>query len=148
MVQGNGVRMSSLAVKDAIRAAWDSLLPELPRFDIINSTPKARDLPPAWAGLLFDDSPLEPVSIGAGSACWREIGTCTVIIMTQAGSGDAVPGAMALLVRQRLFKWIGLQGFLQIVAVHPPKDGLDEDPPKRTYFQTYVELDYVYEVYQ
>ena len=148
MVQGYGVRMSSLEVKTAIREAWDALMPELPRFDIINATPKARDLPTVWAGLLFDDAPLEPVSIGAGTACWREIGTCTAIIMTQSGSGDATPGELALLVRQRLFKWSGLQGFLQIVAVHPPKDGLDEDPPKRTYFQTYVELDYVYEVYQ
>lgn len=140
--------MTSQAVRDDIRAAWATKMPECPYYDSTNRSPNnSSPLPNLWATFIFESS-RERISIGAPLACYRETGSIAVVIMTRAGTGDSLAGTTAQQVVDRFVGYSGAGGYFLVTDIQPPQDGANDKPPKSEYYQTVVEMDYQFESYQ
>lgn len=139
--------MSSKTVRDDMETAWQNLLPDVPFFNTSNRTPNHVSLPPLWATMLYE-AERQRITIGGEPACWREIGTVGVVIMSMAGEGDEASGILAARIMATFNSYVGVQGRMMITNVQPPKDIVNDIPPKSHFYKTLVEIDYTYETYE
>ena len=132
--------MSSPEVRQAVKDGWVTLFPDVFFADTNNTTPDPTMLPPMWVTMLFEGS-RDGITLGA-PACYRELGTIAVVIMTKAGTNDAQSGQLADRIFDEFVGFVGANGYLEIVNVQPPNDGANEVPQKSEYYKTIVEMDY------
>jgi hypothetical protein len=113
--------MSSPAVRDAIRAAWPTLVPTIPLVETINDTPETLEIEvPIWATLVFDVTNRGPVTMG--SHPWiEETGMIVVALMSYSGTGDDEVARAAGVIMQAFEMWISPDKAIWIQSVDGPR---------------------------
>jgi hypothetical protein len=113
--------MSNIAVRNAFKSAWATLVPTIPLFDTINEAPSNLEVEvPIWATFLFDVSNRGPVTMGSNP--WvEEVGTAAVALMGESGVGDEEVAQAAQTVIDAWGAWQALAGNLWVQSVDGPR---------------------------
>lgn len=87
--------MSSISVRDRMRAAWPIITPSLPFFETINDSPTNLEVEvPIWGTFIFDVVTRAHQTMGSHPWIVEE-GTATVALMSYSGIGDDEIAAVA-----------------------------------------------------
>ena len=82
--------MPSKPIRDAVRAAWPTLMPDVRYIDTINRTMPYNPpmpLPPVWGTLAWATRDRRHLTMGLNP--WvEETGVCTIVIVAKSGHGD------------------------------------------------------------
>lgn len=113
--------MSSLAVRNALRAAWSGITPAIPYVETINTTPPESEVAvPIWATFMFEGQGSDHQTMG--SRPWiEESGVAIIVIMAFAGVGDDEVAAAADDMVRGWTNWIDSTGNIWISSVDPPR---------------------------
>jgi hypothetical protein len=113
--------MSSIAVREALRAAWPIVTPTLPYVETINTLvdPALTDAR-IWGTFVFESIARDPQTMG--SRPWiEEQGVASVMLLSYAGVGDDEVAAAADLVVRGWTEWINGTKDIWIQSVDPPR---------------------------
>lgn len=133
--------MSSLVVREAFEAAWQTLMPGLTLYGTINEEPDRETLPDAWATVDYIPSDDPQISLGT-QACWRESGFILVVVFALPGQGDTAATALADQVRDAFRSWKASAIDMVIDQATPPESGGASDG---RWFASSVSLSYQYD---
>lgn len=113
--------MSSIAVREALKAAWPTVTPLLPFVDTINTTVDEYEAgAPIWGTFVFDANIRSDQTMG--SKPWiEEQGMAVVVLMSHAGIGDDLVAAVANDVVRGWTMWINDTQDIWIHSVDPPR---------------------------
>jgi hypothetical protein len=110
--------MSSIAVREALRAAWPIVTPTLPYVETINTL--ANPDASIWGTFIFEAIARDPQTMG--SRPWiEEQGVASVMLLSYAGVGDNDVAAVAELVVRGWTDWINGTKDIWIQSVDPPR---------------------------
>lgn len=113
--------MSSIAVRDALRAAWATVTPTLPYVETISQVvdPATTDVE-VWGTFVFDSTARDSQTMG--SKPWiEEQGTAAVMIAAYSGLGDDVVAQAAEDVVKGWTGWASAALDIWIHSVDPPR---------------------------
>lgn len=97
--------MSSISVRERLRAAWPTITPGLPFFETINDSPTNLEVEiPIWGTFVFDVVSRQHTTMGSHPWIVEE-GTATVALMSYSGVGDDEVAAAAEQVIQGWELW-------------------------------------------
>jgi hypothetical protein len=120
--------MSSLAVREEVRAAWLTLMPDVRYIDTINrSLPynPPLPLPAVWGTLQFEVTTRRQLTMGTNP--WvEEIGVVNIIILAKSGHGDASAVEEATNAMRIWDGWYASGGDIYFQNVHAPRQLLEE----------------------
>lgn len=113
--------MSSIAVREALRAAWPTITPLLPFVETINTLVDESDAGvPIWGTFIFESQARDHQTMG--SKPWiEESGVALVVLMSFSGIGDDQVAAVADDVVRGWTMWINSTQDIWIHSVDPPR---------------------------
>jgi len=113
--------MSSIAVRDALRAAWPTVTPTIPYVETINELVDPSETDAAvWGSFIFEATTRDTQTMG--SKPWlEEQGSASVVLIAYAGLGDDVVAEAAELVVKGWTGWINSTQDIWIHSVDPPR---------------------------
>lgn len=113
--------MSSLPVRDQLRAAWQVLSPNLPYVETLNVPPDRRHTEnQIWGTFVFDAAVRSDQTMG--SQPWiEEQGTATIVLMGLAGVKDDDVASLATNLVKAWTMWINADQDLWIHSVDAPR---------------------------
>jgi hypothetical protein len=135
--------MASESVRESVRAAWPTLMPDVRYVDTINrSLPynPPLPLPPVWGTLGFDTTTRRIVTMGRNP--WvEEIGVVNIIILAKSGHGDVTAVDEATKAMHAWDGWYLRTPDVYFANVHAPRQLPEESQGEWVLFV--VPCDYV-----
>lgn len=135
--------MSSHAVRLAFKAAWPTLVPDIPLVDTINDSPDNPEMESSmWATFIFDVTGSGPVTMGS-NPWFEEQGVVIVALMSYSGIGDDVAALAADKVVRAWRQWISPDKAIWVQSVDGPRAPDLETVGDR--YRLSVNLNYAYQ---
>ena len=120
--------MSSQTVREAVRASWLTLMPDVRYIDTINRALPYNPplpLPPIWGTLAFETTTRRFQTMGT-SPWVEEVGVVSIIILAKSGHGDNSPVTEATNAMRIWDGWRAAGGDIYFSSVHAPRQLTEE----------------------